>query len=112
MPKNGLLIEYEYCNGCHTCEVACKQELNLPVGKWGIKLNEIITDNKGRMRIDYIPFPTDLCDLCKARTDRGEQPSCVKHCHTACMMYGPISELAREMEKKPGSVIYYPSAGV
>jgi len=40
MARNGLLIDYEYCTGCHTCEVACKQELDLPVGKWGIKLLE------------------------------------------------------------------------
>ena len=108
MPQHGLLIEYEYCTGCHTCEVACKQENDLPVGKWGIKLNEIITENEGRLRIDYIPFPTELCNLCAARTARGELPSCVKHCQAACMMYGPIPELAKEMEKRPRSVIFAP----
>ncbi len=108
MPQNGLLIEYEYCTGCHTCEVACKQENDLPVGKWGIKLNEIITDNNGRLRIDYIPFPTVLCNLCAARTARGELPSCVKHCQAACMMYGTITELAKAMKKKPRSVIFAP----
>jgi Fe-S-cluster-containing dehydrogenase component len=30
--------------------------------------------------IDYLPLPTDLCDLCAARTSRGEKPSCVNHC--------------------------------
>ena len=108
MPQNGLLIEYEYCTGCHTCEVACKQENDLPVGKWGIKLNEIITEDGGRIRIDYIPFPTELCNLCAARTARGELPSCVKHCQAACMMYGTITELAREMQKRPRSVIFAP----
>ena len=34
----GLLIDYEYCTGCYSCEVACKNELKLPHGKWGIKL--------------------------------------------------------------------------
>lgn len=108
MPQHGLLIEYEYCTGCHTCEVACKQENDLPVGKWGIKLNEIITENGGRLRIDYIPFPTGLCNLCASRTGRGELPSCVKHCQAACMMYGTISQLAKEMQKKPRSVIFAP----
>ncbi|MFC1640021.1 4Fe-4S binding protein [Gemmatimonadota bacterium] len=22
-PEYGLLIDYEYCTGCHACEVAC-----------------------------------------------------------------------------------------
>ena len=111
MPQHGLLIEYEYCTGCHTCEVACKQENDLPVGKWGIKLNEIITENGDRLRIDYIPFPTQLCNLCAARTAKGELPSCVKHCQAACMMYGTILDLAKEMERKPRSVIFTPRAG-
>ena len=28
----GLFINYEYCTGCHTCEVACKKALGLPEG--------------------------------------------------------------------------------
>lgn len=68
MSRNGLLIGYEYCTGCHTCEVACKQEHNYPVGRGGIKLNEIINELPKKIRIDYIPFPTEYCDLCAART--------------------------------------------
>ena len=108
MPQNGLLIEYEYCTGCHTCEVACKQEHNYPVGKGGICLNEIVTELPDRIRIDYLPFPTEYCDLCAARTARGEQPACVKHCQADCMAYGPITELAKAMEDKPRSVIFAP----
>ena len=32
MPKYGLLIDYEFCVGCHACEIACKQEHNRPRG--------------------------------------------------------------------------------
>ena len=108
MPRNGLLIEYEYCTGCYACEVACKQEHDYPAGMGGIKVNEFITEGPDRVRIDYIPFPTGLCNLCTTRTARGELPSCVKHCQAACMMYGTLTELAREMEKKPRSVIFAP----
>ena len=24
MAQQGLLIDYEFCTGCHTCEMACK----------------------------------------------------------------------------------------
>ena len=108
MPRNGLLIEYEYCTGCYTCEVACKQEHNYPAGKWGIKVNEIITELPDKIRIDYIPFPTEFCDLCVARTKNGGQPACVKHCQAECMIYGPVAALAKAMEDKPRSVIFAP----
>ena len=34
----GLLIDYEYCSGCQSCEVTCKETHNYPVGKWGIRV--------------------------------------------------------------------------
>ena len=45
MPKNseyGLLIDYEYCTGCYTCQVACAQEYNWPAGMGGMKVIEIV----------------------------------------------------------------------
>jgi Fe-S-cluster-containing dehydrogenase component len=109
MARKGLMIDYEYCTGCHTCEVACKQEHNYPVGKGGIKLNEIITElPDGRLRIDYLPFPTAYCDLCTARVKGGELPSCVKHCQAATMYYGTVAELAKAMEKKPHAALFTP----
>ena len=109
MPRKGLMIDYEYCTGCQTCVVACKQEHNYPVGKGGIHLNEINTTlPDGRLRIDYLPFPTAYCDLCAARTRRGEKPSCVKHCQAIVMQYGTVAELAKVMEKKPHAVLFTP----
>lgn len=109
MAKNGLLIEYDYCTGCHTCEVACQQEHDYPAGKLGIKVTEYILETLGeKPSIYYLPFPTDLCDLCTRRTAGGERPACVKHCQAACMKYGPIVDLAKEMEKQPKMVLYSP----
>ncbi len=106
MARHGLLIDYEYCTGCHSCEVACKQEHDYPAGKWGIKVSEIITEGSDKPRIDYIPFPTEFCDLCGKRTSRGELPACVKHCQAWCMYYGTVAELAKAMEDKPRSVLF------
>ena len=36
--RNGLLIDYEFCTGCQSCEVACKQEHGFGTGKWGIRV--------------------------------------------------------------------------
>lgn len=106
--RKGLLIQYEYCTGCHTCEVACKQEHNYPVGIGGIHLNEIITQKPDKIRIDYLPFTTEFCDLCANRVSKGEKPACVKHCQAAIMWYGTAEELAKLAEDKPRSVIMMP----
>ena len=109
MERKGLAIHYEYCTGCHSCEVACKQEHNYPVGRNGIHVSEIFTELPDKtLRIDYLPFPTHYCTLCASRTARGEQPACVKHCQAAIMSYGSLVELAKLMEQQPRSVLFAP----
>jgi Fe-S-cluster-containing dehydrogenase component len=107
MARKALLIDYEYCSGCRACEVACKQEHDYPVGKCGIHLNEITTVlPNGRLRIDYLPFPTAYCDGCIARVGNGEAPACVKHCQAATMYHGTVAELAATMGEKPHVVMF------
>lgn len=109
MSGYGLMIDYEYCSGCQSCEVACKNEKGLPLGKWGIKVLEL-----GPWEIEpkkyewsYIPVPTSYCDLCKDRVATGEQPSCVLHCLASVMEYGPVEELAKKMAAKGKKVTMY-----
>ncbi len=110
MPKKGLMIDYEYCTGCHSCEVACKQEHGYPVGKGGIHLNEIMTPMPdGRLRIDYLPFTTTYCDLCAKRMRSGEkETACEKHCQAKVISYGLVSDLAKTMNRKTHHVLYTP----
>lgn len=109
MVKYGLLIDYEYCTGCHSCEVACKQEKDLPVGRWGIKLFEFIQPLPGgKLYITYVPFPTELCNLCAQRLKKGDVPACVKHCMANCMASGPVDELVEKLKKKPRQVLWVP----
>jgi Fe-S-cluster-containing dehydrogenase component len=109
MSKNGLLINYEYCTGCHTCEVACQQEHDFPVGKCGIRVTEhVYAADKKPVAIDYLPFPTELCDLCINRFNNGEDPACVKHCQAFCMSFGPLDQLVRQMETTSRTVLYAP----
>jgi len=111
MPEYGLLIEYEWCSGCHVCEVACKQEHNLAVGCWGIKVYELMQKWNGKVYLEYFPFPTDLCNLCTHRTSQGKLPSCVQHCENQCMYYGRIEDLVKLMKQKPKSVLWSPRPG-
>ncbi len=108
MRKYGLLIDYDYCTGCHTCEVACQQEHDFPAGKNGIKVTEYEYETHTKVSIDNLPFPTDLCDLCINRHKEGEKPACVKHCQSRCMTFGFLGDLVKEMEERPKMVLFAP----
>jgi Fe-S-cluster-containing dehydrogenase component len=109
IPEYGLLIDYEYCTGCHTCEVACAQEYQWPAGMGGIKVMEVVQQlPNDKHYLTFLVFPTELCILCRPRTRKGLEPSCVKHCMAACMKYGRIEDLAKEMQKKPRMVLWVP----
>ena len=111
MSRKGLLIEYEYCTGCQSCIIACKQEHNYPVGICGVKLNEIITPGRtedDRLRIDFLPFPTRYCDLCADRVTAGGKTACEKACQAAAIWHGDLDELAILMEDKPHAALFTP----
>ena len=103
MSTNGLLIDYEFCTGCHSCEVACKNEHNLPIGQWGIKLADDgprRIANSEKWEFNHFPLLTSLCNLCGERVAKGKKPSCVHHCQAQVMEYGSVEELAKKMAAK------------
>ena len=113
MPKYGLLIDYQYCTGCHSCEVACKEEHGYGVGKWGIRVFDDgpwqkCDDNDQGHNFNWnkIPVPTDLCDGCAERVEQGRLPMCVHHCQAGVMFYGPLDELAKKAAEKSKMVLY------
>lgn len=106
--KYGLLIDYHFCTGCHSCEVACQQEHGFPAGKNGIRVTEFEYETFSGLAIDYLPYPTDLCDLCIARHKEGMRPACVHHCQSRCMSFGPLEELVDEMQARPKMVLFAP----
>lgn len=98
MSKYALVIDYKYCTGCHTCEVACRKEKGLPVEEWGIRLSE-----QGPVKLggewmwNYVPVPSSLCDLCEDRIAEGKKPACVHHCLADCMRVVPVEEVPAAM---------------
>ena len=107
MPKYGLFIDYEFCVGCHSCEIACQQEHGRPADEWGIRVQRVEPEVSGG-KLYYFPFPTDKCDLCGKRISKGLQPTCVKHCWAGVMKFGEIEALAREMKRKKKTVLWVP----
>jgi Fe-S-cluster-containing dehydrogenase component len=104
--KYGLYIDYDWCSGCHSCELACKQENNLKTDQWGIRIIERTYTVNGRGVIEYVPIPTEFCNFCMGRVVEGMKPACVHHCMTKCMDFGPIEEMTELASKKKKSVVW------
>lgn len=107
MAKFGLLINYEYCIGCGSCEIACKMEHNRPADEWGVRVQKArpgCSDGK----IYYFPVPTDHCNLCGRRRAKGLEPSCVKHCLAGVMMFGKVDELISHLRRGAKYVLWTP----
>ena len=103
----GILINYEFCTGCHSCEVACKKEHDLPKGEFGIKLCEIgpfeyedahPATGKERWEWAFLPALTKACDMCADRVAKGKMPACVQHCQAWCMEYGELEDLVTKID--------------
>ncbi|NTU89780.1 MAG: oxidoreductase [Actinobacteria bacterium] len=111
MSVNGLMIDYEWCSGCQSCELACKNEHGYPMDKWGIKVVEFgpFEMEPKKLEWDYIPVPTSYCDLCEDRIAAGGIPSCALHCLAGVIQYGPVEELAQKLaEKGTKATIFVP----
>ena len=107
--RYGLLIDYEYCTGCYTCQVACAQEYNWPAGMGGMRVIEMVQQlPKDKVYLAYLPFPTELCVLCTPRTKKGLQPACVQHCMANVITWGRLEDLAKELGRKPRMVLWSP----
>ena len=106
----GIIIQYDFCTGCHSCEVACKKELGLPEGEFGIKLTQYgpAKTREGRWDYFFLPVFTDHCNLCVDRLDLGKIPACVHNCQAKVMEYGAVVELAHKMTYIKKCVLFAP----
>ena len=103
-----ILVNYDYCTGCHSCEVACKKILDLPKGEFGIKVSEVGPfeysgakgSGKNKWEWCFIPALTKACNMCEDRVAKGKMPMCVQHCQAWAMYYGEAEELVKKMDGK------------
>ena len=109
MAKTALLFNYEYCTGCQSCELACKNEHGFPMDKWGIKMVEFgpFEMEEGKLEWNYLPFPTSYCDMCQDRVNAGGIPTCALHCLANVIEWGPVEELSKKLEEKGSKAVIF-----
>ena len=102
-----MLIDYAWCTGCHSCEVACRKELGFADDQYGIKINEMIWPIEAKSwEYTFLPTPTDQCDTCIHRRSEGKDPTCVHHCQAKCLTFGSADEIMRQMDPNKRQAVF------
>ena len=84
--RNGLLIDYEFCTGCQSCEIACKQEHGFGTGKWGIRVLDEGPWEIDEKTVNWNKIPTPTSCAISAQSARREE-----NCRPACTTASPAS---------------------
>lgn len=96
--KYGMVINYGYCTNCHSCEVSCRKEKELPLEEWGIKVLQVGPQKlAGEWEWDYLPVPSSLCDMCEERIEDGKLPLCQLHCLADVIRVVPVDRIGEEV---------------
>lgn len=105
---SALLIDYEYCAGCCKCELACIVAHGNDPDKNGIRVQKLgpWTKPDESLQYDFVPIPTDWCNLCDAVALEGELPACVDACPSRCITFGSIETLTHYAELKPKMLLF------
>ncbi|MCK4839870.1 MAG: hydrogenase 2 operon protein HybA [Desulfobulbaceae bacterium] len=93
------LVRYnkDNCIGCRYCQVACP--FNIPKFEWDSPTPEIVK-----------------CQLCSHLLEKGGISACCSFCPTGASLFGPVSELLREANRRlhmePGESYEFPVADI
>ena len=101
--KGRVEVDYEKCIGCRMCMAACPY--NARVFNWN--------DPKREPDFNYgdkdVPVRgkgvVEKCTLCKERTDRGEEPMCVKCCPVKARTFGDLDDPKLVVARKAGVLL-------
>lgn len=108
--EKALLIDYEYCLGCSECETTCMEAHGLGPDALGIKVTKLgpWKTRDGSWQYDFVPLPTDWCDLCEERVTQGGRPACVRRCRYGVITYGFVDELMELFTGKSKMLLFTP----
>ena len=103
--KKAFLVKIDRCIGCYACEIACKDENDLPpeIRRVMIRIVEA-----GKLSRFYVPefsletMDVSGCTLCPQLQVEGRRPACVNNCLTNALDFGDLDEIRNQAEKIPG----------
>ena len=103
MSDMAILVHYDYCTGCKSCELSCKNEKGYAQPPYGVTVLENGPHQlaNGKWEWDYLPTFNGNCDLCAERMGAGDVPPCVLHCLAKCLEIGPAEEMVKSWIEKP-----------
>lgn len=93
MSNYALVIDHELCWGCKTCEVACKQEMEVMDG---LKLIDVLEDGFKDIdgKLDFV-YEVKVCRHC-------EEPPCVDACPEEAIVKRQDGVVVMDYEKCTG----------
>ena len=108
--EQALLIDYEFCLGCSTCETACMNAHGYAPESTGIHVVRLGPWNTPdtAWHYDFVPLPPDWCDHCRDRISEGLDPACVRHCEYRVISYGEVDELVEAFKTKEKMMMFSP----
>ena len=105
MVEMAFLVNLDRCIGCYACEIACKDENDLPPGVGRVKVKVV---DAGEFNRFYVPaFALDRrdaggCTLCPQLQIEGRRPACVGNCLTNALHFGELEEIRKRADAMPG----------
>jgi tetrathionate reductase subunit B len=75
-PRWAFIVDLRRCFGCRACTVACKAEMNTPLGSFRAAVYEEVTGSYPNSEKRFLPR---LCNHCEGN-EEDKVPPCVKDC--------------------------------
>lgn len=83
-----ITVDLDSCVGCYACELACKQENDVAIGKrWTMVIPVGPEEVDGKLRMDFMHVNSDECNFCQHRLDQHLLPRCVDNCPMGALGY-------------------------
>ncbi|MBQ9003241.1 MAG: hypothetical protein IJ087_15435 [Eggerthellaceae bacterium] len=99
--KYGFYFDAESCIACHTCQVACKNAHDLPVGTNYRTVRSFCTGEGFQPRWYNVSVSQQGCDFCAGVRNAFDEPACVAACPQRALEFGDIDELRAKHAGEP-----------
>ena len=102
--NKAFLVNIDRCIGCYACEIACKDENDLPPGIRRVVIKIIEEEKLNRFYVPEFSLDTmeiSSCTLCPQLQIEGRRPACVNNCLTNALSFGDLEEMRNQAGNVP-----------